>query len=491
MENKKILITTAIPYINAKPHIGHALEFIETDVYARNKRSLGNDVFFLTGTDENSLKGVKVAEKEGVLPKELADKNSEIFKGFKQKLNISFDGFIRTTEPRHIKGAQKLWKLCEKDIYKKNYKGLYCVGCESFYLESNLIDGLCPDHKTKPEIVEEENYFFKLSGYQNKLCELVLNDIVKIIPEKRKNEVLGFIKQGLEDFSISRSQERAKNWGVPVPDDNSQIMYVWFDALSNYITGLDFAENGKLYQKYWQNSDKIVHIIGKDILRFHAVYWPAMLLSAGLKLPNEIFVHGFVTTGGEKMSKTLGNVVDPLEIAEKYGIDPLRFYLLKEIPAYDDGEFTIEDFIKRYNGDLANGLGNLVSRVLVLAKKAGIEKINEIEDVEEKINEILKRIKDNIEIFKFNEALNAVWELVNLGNQYIDSNEPWKKTGKELNSILSNLIYLIINLGWVLRPFLPETSEKILNKIGLEKNLDYEIKSFKISGDITPLFKRI
>ncbi len=491
MLKQKILITTAIPYVNAPPHIGHALEYIETDTFARYQKSIGNNIFFLTGADENSLKNVQSAEKEGISTNDLVDRNSTLFQNFKKEFNLSWDGFIRTTEPRHFEGAQKLWKLCEKDIYKKNYKGFYCVGCESFYLEKDLIDGFCPEHKTKPEIIEEENYFFKLSNYQNKIYKLISEDKLKITPEKRKNEILNFIKRGLEDFSVSRSKERAKGWGVPVPNDDSQIMYVWFDALANYITGLDFSTDGDLYKNYWQNADKIIHIIGKGITRFHAIYWPAMLLSAGLKLPIEIFAHGYITIEGEKMSKSLGNTINPFEISQKYGIDALRFYLLKEIPPYDDGDFSLQRFIDHYNGDLANGLGNLVSRVLALAKKVNIENINEIEDVEEKINETWKKIKYNLDIFKFNEALNSIWELISFANQYVNSKEPWKKSGKELNIILSNLLYLILHLSWQLKPFLPETSEKILNKLGIEKESDLNIKSLKISGDTTPLFQRI
>jgi len=491
MKKETILITTAIPYVNAPPHLGHALEYIETDAFSRYQKFIGNDVFFLTGTDENSLKNVQSAAKEGISTKNLVDRNSAIIKNFKKEFNLSWDGFIRTTEKRHFEGAQKLWNLCKKDIYKKNYKGFYCVGCESFYLEKDLINGFCPEHKTKPELIEEENYFFKLSNYQNKIYQLISKNQLKIIPEKRKNEILSFIKQGLEDFSISRSKTRAKNWGVPVPNDDSQIMYVWFDALANYITGLNFATNGDLYKKYWQNADKIIHIIGKGILRFHAIYWPAMLLSAGLKLPTEIFAHGYITIEGEKMSKSLGNIINPFEIAQKYGIDALRFYLLKEIPSYDDGDFSLQRFINHYNGDLANGLGNLVNRVLALTKKAKINNISAIEEVEEKINDTWQKIKDNINIFKFNDALNSIWDLINFANQYIDFKKPWEKSGKKLNIILSNLLYLILHLSWLLKPFLPETSEKILNKLGAPQKFNLNIKSLNISDDTTPLFKRL
>ncbi|MBU1126496.1 methionine--tRNA ligase, partial [Patescibacteria group bacterium] len=320
---KSLYITTAIPYVNADPHVGFALELIQTDVVARYwKNAIGpDDVRFVTGSDENSLKNVLAAEKAGQAIEIFVEEHAAKFAALNNLLGVDYDDFIRTREPRHLEGAQKLWSSCKpEDIYKKSYQGLYCVGCEQFYTEKECPDKICPEHKTELEIIEEENYFFKLSNYQSQLEELIVNDQIKIVPESRKNETLSFIRGGLEDFSISRSVERAKHWGVPVPGDQSQVMYVWFDALSNYINALDYAKEGVLYQKFW-NSDEVkrVHVIGKGILRFHAVYWPAMLLSAGIKLPNEIFVHGYVTAEGVKMSKSLGNVVAPQELVDEYG----------------------------------------------------------------------------------------------------------------------------------------------------------------------------
>ena len=368
---KNFYVTTAIPYVNAAPHIGHALEFVETDVIARFHRLLGENVRFLSGTDDNALKNVQAAEEKGVSVADLVRINSDKFLGVIKKLNCSIDDFIRTTEKRHIDGAQALWSACKKeDVYKKSYQGLYCVGCETFYLEKDLVDGLCPEHKKKPEVVEEENYFFRLSTYQNWLLNLIESDELKIIPEFRKNEVVAFIKGGLTDFSISRSVRRAKGWGIPVPGDESQIIYVWFDALTNYITALNWQNNDPLFTDFWPAD---VQVIGKGITRFHAIYWPAMLKSAGIAPPKEIFVHGYVTAEGEKISKSLGNVIDPLEYIEKYGVDAVRYYLLKEIPSYNDGDFSAARFIEVYNSELANNLGNLVSRVTKLAERLTIQ----------------------------------------------------------------------------------------------------------------------
>ena len=368
--NKKFYITTAIDYVNGLPHIGHALEKIQTDVVARYHRSLGENVLFLTGTDENSLKNVQAAEKEGITVQELVDRNSQVFYNLKDVLNLSFDDFIRTTEKRHIEGVEKLWKACQKDIYKKTYEGLYCVGCEAFYKESELVNGLCPEHKKAPELVKEENYFFKLSKYQNQLKELIEKNEFKIIPETRKNEVLSFINSGLEDICISRSKERAHGWGIPVPKDPNQIVWVWFDALANYITAVGYDLDEKMFQDLWPAD---IHFVGKGILRFHAVYWPAMLLSAGLALPKSIFVHGYITVDGGKMSKSIGNVINPIELVKKYGTEPVRYFLLREMPPTQDGDFTYEKFEDRYTADLARGLGNLVARVIALAQNPNFQ----------------------------------------------------------------------------------------------------------------------
>ena len=370
-KHKKFYITTAIPYVNSRPHIGFALEVVQTDVIARYQRQQGDDVRFLTGTDENALKNVQAAEEAGHPVKEFVAGNAELFQKLLTTLNISNDDFIRTSaEDRHIKGAQKFWAACKpEDIYKKKYRGLYCVGCEEFKLEKDLVNGECPEHPGKKlEEVEEENYFFKLSNYQDKLLEIIKSGEIAIIPDGRRNETLAFIESGLEDFSISRSRERAKNWGVEVPGDLSQVMYVWFDALSNYITALGYADDSEMFEEYWQKGETL-HVIGKGINRFHAIYWPAMLLSAGVALPKKIFIHGYVTANGQKMSKSIGNVIDPFEVVEKYGIDPVRYYLLREIPSTEDGDFSYEKFEERYNGELANGIGNLVARVATLGER--------------------------------------------------------------------------------------------------------------------------
>lgn len=470
---KPIFITTAIDYVNAKPHLGHAFEKIQADVLARYNRLQGRDVLFLTGTDENSLKNVRAAEKAGLSVQDFVDKNAQIFYGLKDALNLSFDKFIRTTEQKHIKGAQKLWQVCEKDIYQDEYKGLYCVGCESYYTEEELENGCCPEHKTKPELIKERNYFFKLSKYQKQIEEAIEKEKIKIIPQGRKNEILSFIKQGLKDICVSRSQERAQNWGVDVPGDKSQKIWCWFDALGNYITALDFGDNGENFEKFWQKGH-ILHCIGKGISRFHAVYWLGILLSAGLKLPDEIFVHGYITVNGQKMSKSLGNVIDPLELVEKYGVDPVRYFLLREISPTEDGDFTYEKFEERYNADLANGIGNLVARVITLTTKLKIENerlktVIKNEKVEEKINKVKSDCAQFLEEFRFNEALGAIWELISFCDKYINETKPWenKENSKE---VISDLLYVISQIADLLKPFLPQTSEKILAQLETGKS---------------------
>ncbi|MCX6724814.1 MAG: methionine--tRNA ligase, partial [Candidatus Shapirobacteria bacterium] len=387
----------------------------------------------------------------------------------KEALNLSFDDFIRTTEERHINGAQAFWQACrKKDIYKKKYRGLYCVGCETFYTEKDLVNGCCPEHKTKPELIEEENYFFKLSKYQSWLEEIITKDELKITPKIRKNEVLAFIKRGLEDFSVSRSKKRAHGWGITVPDDKNQIIYVWFDALTNYITALDWQNNGLLFQKYWPAN---LHVIGKGISRFHAIYWPAMLKSAGLPSPKEIFIHGYVTVEGQKISKSLGNTIDPFALVKKYGIDPIRYYLLKEIPAYDDGDFSEKRFQEVYNADLANGLGNLVARIAKLCEKANFEakNFNDLSHYSKEVNKFLTE-------FKFDEALKFIWDKISEADHYLDKNKPWLLTGNKLNEVLTDLVSKVKEISILLQPFLPETAEKILKqfqgpKIKAEKPL--------------------
>ena len=475
---KKVFISTSIPYVNASPHLGHALELVQADVIARHHRLLGDRVFFLSGTDENSLKNVRSAENAGENVADFVYKNYLNFYNLKEVLNISFDDFIRTTEKRHFDGAQKLWMACKKDIYKKKYSGLYCVGCEEYYKEDDLIDGLCPEHKVAPELIEEENYFFKLSNYQEKIKELIEKDEVKIIPQSRKNEILSFINSGLQDFCISRTSERAKGWGIDVPGDETQKMWVWFDALSNYINALGYgSDDESKFLEFWQNNDLKIHIIGKGINRFHSVYWLAMLLSAGISLPKILFVHGYITVDGQKMSKSLGNVINPYDLVEKYGCDAVRYFLLREIPALGDGDFTFEKFEKRYNSDLAGGIGNLLSRTLVMINKKNVIFNRNPEAIfVDKNREVDKKIKDNF--IQFNDTLSEIWELVSFCDKYIEEKKPWAIEDKDENEIVfSNIIYSLKNMSQMLKPFLPDTAEK----------MEEQIKTFRPE----PLFPRI
>jgi methionyl-tRNA synthetase len=471
MKKAKFFITTAIDYVNASPHLGHALEKIQADVIARYQRILGKDVLFLTGTDENSLKNVQAAKKERIPVKKLVERNAKKFKNLKETLNLSFDDFIRTTEQRHLRGVQKLWKACQKNIYKKKYQGLYCLECEEFYREKELVKGRCPEHRTKPELIEEENYFFRLSKYQSKLKQIIKGDKVKIIPKTRKNETLSFIDSGLEDICVSRSAKRAQGWGIDVPGDPSQKIWVWFDALSNYLNALGYAENRKKFKKYWPAN---LHVIGKGILRFHAIYWPAILLSAKLPLSKKVFVHGYLTVSGQKMSKSLGNVIDPFELVKKYGTDPVRYFLLREIPPTEDGDFTYEKFEQRYNSDLAKGLGNLVARVVTLATKFKIQNAKcKITVQNSKFNKEIEKTKKiwekNLDEFKFNEALISVWDLISFCDRYIEKERPWEKSKKQ-KEVIDNLLLAVDEVAKLLQPFLPETSEKILKQLKTKKS---------------------
>lgn len=465
----KFYITTAIPYVNAPPHVGHALEFVQADVTARYRKLIGSDVLLLSGGDENALKNVQAAEEANVPVQEFVDRNSLLFEHLAKRLNVGFDVFQKGSSRQHHESSQKLWEACAEngDIYKKNYSGLYCVGCESFYERSELNEkGECFEHPGKKlQEVQEKNYFFRLSKYQKQIEQILENDELKIIPNFRKNEVLNFVKQGLKDISISRSNERAKNWGVPVPGDNTQRMYVWFDALNIYRSGVEERKD-----RDWWPAD--LHVIGKGITRFHAVYWPAFLLSAGLKLPKSLFVHGYFTVEGQKMSKTIGNVIDPSKLIDQYGTDGLRYYLLAEIPSTSDGDFSERRLKEVYNADLANGLGNLVSRVARLFEKVEFE----IDGIKPALSQ---DIAEFIEEFKFNEGLSIIWRKIASTNHEINQEEPWKLTEDALADALIDYVNSIIQIATDLRPFLPETSEKIL------KQFSGKIKSS------TPLFPRL
>lgn len=471
----KFYITNAIPYVNAKPHIGHALEFIQSDVIARYRRLVGEDVTYLCGSDENALKNVQAAEKEGKEVQAFVDFHAQNFEQTAKKLGVSFDIFQKTSSEKHSKASQKLWELCaaKGDIYKKKYKGLYCVGCETFYPKEELNEqGECFEHPGKKlDEVEEENYFFKLSNYQEKLITILESNEYEIVPGFRKNEILSFLRSGLQDFSISRSNERAKNWGIPVPNDPTQRIYVWFDALNVYQSGIGFATDDKAYEKWWPAD---LHVIGKGIIRFHAVYWPAMLLSAGLDLPKKLFVHEYFTVNGQKMSKTLGNVIDPLEMADKYTTDGLRYYCLAKFSPFSDGDFSEEKLKEVFNADLANGLGNLVARVAKLAENNGvvIDKALPLSldsDVANYLNE-----------FKFHTALETQWIRIANADKQLNETKPWKLEKEEAITVILDLIQQIRSIAYNIQPFIPDTAEKVL-------------EIFKGPGikATTPLFPRI
>lgn len=469
----KFYITNAIPYVNARPHVGLALEYIESDTIRRYHRLLGEDTLLLCGSDENSLKNVQAAEAAGEDVQSFIDHHAKFFEDLATKLNVEFDVFHKGSSPNHHKSSQKLWDLCLKtgDIYKKSYKGLYCVGCELFYTKEELNgNGECFEHPGKPlQEVAEENYFFKLSKYQDQLIKLIESDQYKIVPEFRKTEILNFIKSGLQDFSISRSNERAKNWGVPVPGDDSQRMYVWFDALNIYQSGIGFGWDDKTYNKWWPAD---LHVIGKGIIRFHAIYWPAILQSAGLPLPKELFVHEYLTINGQKISKTLGNVIDPIPLAQLYGADAIRYFCLAKVSPFQDGDFTEEKLKESYNSDLANGLGNLVARVAKLCEKINFEAPKLPTSFDPEVEELIKE-------YKFNEAFAWIWKTIALADGRVNQTKPWELEGNDLKEVLDELVELIQRIGFNLQPFLPKTSEKIL------KQFSGQIKSS------APLFPRI
>ena len=460
-------ITTSIAYTNALPHLGFALELVQADVLARYNRLLGKNVFFLTGTDEHGQKVVKAAESAKKTPEQFTNDVSAKFRELTEVLNLSNNDFIRTTDKiRHWPAVEKFWgELKEKgDLYKKKYQGLYCLGCEAFITKKDLAGGKCKIHKKEPEVIEEENYFFKLSDYSKEIEKIMEKGEIKIVPEGRKNEMLSFVRQGLEDVSFSRPSKDLK-WGIPVPGDDTQTVYVWADALLNYLSALDYPA-GKKFEDYWPAD---VHCIGKDILRFHALIWIGMLLSLKMELPKVIFVHGYLTSDGQKMSKSLGNVIDPFELVKKYGADPLRYFLLREIPSAEDGDFTYEKFEQRYNSDLAKGLGNLVARVVTLAADISAKPVLVESEFAAAIKKTDKEYQLGLAKFKFNEALAAVWELISFCDRYIEKERPWEESGKQ-KAIISDLLFAVNKIAELLKPFLPESAEKILEQLKTKKS---------------------
>ncbi len=468
--SEKFYLSTSIAYVNAKPHIGYTMELLQGDTVCRYEKLRGKEVFYLTGTDEHGSKIAQVAKESGIEPKQLVDENAALFRKLTVDLKLINNGFVRTTDEAHKRGAQKIWKKMFNagDLYKDSYEGLYCVGCEAFILEKDLVDGLCPNHMKPPEKLKEENYFFKLSKYNDAIQQLIETDVLKIVPQSRKREILEVIKDGLRDVSFSRPK-KVLTWGIDVPNDPDQVMYVWCDALSNYITALGYEEESELFQKFWPAE---VHLIGKDILRFHSAIWIGMLMSAGLALPKAIYVHGYITAEGKKMSKSLNNVVDPYEYIEKYGVDPLRYFLLKEIPTTDDGDFSKERFQVLY-AELSNNIGNLVSRVCAMTEKYFAGKVPEVV----LNNEILAPIVETtwkdydqaMADFDLRKALDLIGELAMVANKYVEDKKPWalaKTDENELKNVMYDLLEMIRHIAVLLQPFVPETAQKILRSLG-------------------------
>lgn len=451
-------VTTSIPYVNGDPHIGFGMELLQADVLARAARAQGKRVIFSTGTDEHGGKIAERAEAEGITPKEFADTISASFRELAALVNASNDRFIRTTDQGHEQRAAIIWKNLEKDIYKGSYEGWYCTGDEAFFTEAVVKEnnGICPNHERPYEKITEENYFFKLSAYAPQIQKAIESGAFKVVPATRKHEILSVINDGLEDISISRPKDKI-SWGIPVPGDKTQVMYVWFEALMNYLTVLGYPEHED-FKTFWPAN---VQVVGKDILRFHAAIWPGMLLALGLPLPKLLFVHGFITVEGKKMSKSLGNVIHPKEIIDEYGVDAYRYYFLRHVSAYEDGNFTWTKLHEAYNNELGNELGNAVQRTAAMITQYQNGLIGDIPPAEHDVAQYWQAIDD----CRFDRALEEVWEQVRGLNQYIDEQKPWEINKKgdadHLREVLAYQVSCLLEIADLAQPFMPETSLKI------------------------------
>lgn len=475
-----VYLTTTIPYVNARPHLGHALEFVQADVLARHYRRRGNQVRFQSGTDDNSLKNVLAAAAAGASVQEFVDANAAAFIELAGPLSLSIDDVIRTSTDPHRVGVERLWRACADagDLYRKQYEGLYCVGCEQFYAPDELDGGRCPEHGTPPQPVAEENWFFRLSRYAGLLHDHIASGRLRIEPAGRRNEVLAFIAGGLADFSISRSTERAHGWGIPVPADPGQVIYVWWDALGNYLTALGYGTGDPNLSRWWTGATRRIHVLGKGVLRFHAVYWPAMLASAGLPLPTDIIVHDYLTIEGSKISKSRGVTVDPAALASEYGTDAVRWWLLRDVPRIGDADFTRDRLIGRANDELANGIGNLVSRVVAMIGKYRdglVPAETGTAPGSEALDEVRRRAPQEVDaalaIGDFRRATAAVWAIAAEANRYVSQTRPWRladaerscdhQAGRQLDAVLAGLADTCRDLGRQLEPFLPDASARI------------------------------
>jgi methionyl-tRNA synthetase len=500
-ENRGFYVTTAIPYVNAPPHLGHALELVQADVLARHRRLRGQPVRFLTGTDDNALKNVTAAAAAGTDVTSFVAANAQRFADLEQILDLSFDDFIRTSsDPRHLPGVERLWhrSAARGDFYQRSYAGLYCQGCEQFYDPADLPTGLCPEHGVAPEAVAEENWFFRLSAYGGQVLEALESGRVRIQPATRRNEVLAFVRKGLEDLSVSRAAARAAGWGIPVPGDPDQTVYVWWDALSNYVTALGYASDQPTHRSWWIDSAERVHVIGKGILRFHAVYWLALLLSAGQPLPTAIFVHDYLTVNGAKLSKSAGNAVDPCDVVSRFGVDALRWWLLREVALSADTDFTTERLVSRYHQDLANGLGNLVNRTLSLVHKyrrgAMLDRLSAAGEggaLLQRCADLPERVDRALRDFDFRAATEAIWTVVDAANALVSNERPWalakadqagdSGSAERLDAILATLVIVCRHLAKELTPFIPTGAARIASQLGEGQTV----------GAPTPAFPRL